>query len=260
MRAYVLRLLGGLSLSGLICLVALPSAAFAQSSTETEAGDVSEVDKDSTGPLRDRVRPVSGHVFLMKHRFELSPGVGISFKDAFFTKYSPGLMMSFHVAETVGIVLRGSYAFNKVSGAAQICETLGVNAGCREPTSDQLDLGGAYGRMGLIADLDLEWAPIYGKLAALSEAFLYFNMYLSLGPTAVMYGPSNNFTVGGNVGIGFRFFVTRWFCVRTELRDVIYNETRQGTGVAMAGESSIRNQLFLELGLSFFLPTDFEEK
>jgi outer membrane beta-barrel protein len=244
----------------LIGLLAAP--AFAQRS-EDEAGDVSEVDKDRSGPLRDRVAPVSGHLFLMKGRFEASVELGISMTDAFYTKYVPSLFLSYHFGETVGVSLRAGYAFNIVSGAAQICVNgSGGVRGCTVPSITTLDgnpdasgnptTTPGFGRIGLIGDLDLEWAPIYGKLALISEAFLHFNMYLGLGPSFVMHGISNAFTVGGNVHVGFRFFVNRFITVRTELRDVIYRDS--------SGAGSIRNQLMIDLGISFFLPTDFQRE
>src|SRR4051812_26761683 len=121
-----------LRLSLLIAL--LPLSAFAQKSEE-EAGDFSEADKDSAGPLRERVRPVSGHQFLMKGRFEASPGFGISIKDSFFAKYKPSLALTYHFNENIALGLRGGYNISLVSGAAQICST-GANGqrGCRVPT------------------------------------------------------------------------------------------------------------------------------
>jgi outer membrane beta-barrel protein len=250
----------------LLFAVFFAAPAFAQrEKAEEEAGDVSEVDKDRTGPLRDRVQPVSGHIFLMKGRFEASPEIGISFKDPFYTKYAPGLMVSFHFTETVGISLRASYAFSTVSGAAEIC-TNGANGapGCRTPTLAELDAGSGgvfpYGRMGLLADLALEWAPIYGKLATLAVLpflpfdDLHFNMYGGIGPAVMMYGPASTFTGGGNVHVGFRFFVNKFICVRTEIRDVVYYEQFS------SAQHSIRNQLMFDLGLSFFLPTNFERE
>ena len=100
-----------LRLSLLIAL--LPLAAFAQKSEE-EAGDVSEADKDAAGPLRERVRPVSGHQFLMKGRFEASPGLGISLKDAFFSKYTPTLALTYHFSEAIALSLRGGYGISIV--------------------------------------------------------------------------------------------------------------------------------------------------
>ncbi|MBK7861704.1 MAG: outer membrane beta-barrel domain-containing protein [Archangiaceae bacterium] len=242
---------------GLLVLAAAP--AFAQNKSEEEAGDVSEVDKDRTGPLRDRVRPVSGHLFLMKGRFEISPEIGFSFRDSFYTKYVPGLLLSFHFTEELGVSIRGGYAISTVASAAQICtnDENGVR-GCRSPTLEELDNGATdgtlpYGRMGLIADLNLEWAPLYGKLGTLAVLpfldMVHFNMYVSLGPAFMITGFANAFPLGGNIDVGFRFFVNRFITVRLELRDLIYYE-KQNTG-------SVRNQLMGDLGISFFLPTDF---
>lgn len=252
-----------LTLSLLALLAAAP--AFAEKS-EDEAGDTSEVDKDATGPLRDRIRPVSGHLFLMDGRFEVSPGVGISVRDAFFTKILLGGALTYHFTEQVALSVRGAYAVDIISGTAQICvpATQTTAASCRLPTFDELttDRSGAkvnkaWGLMTLLASLDLQWAPIYGKFSLISEKFLSFNMYGLIGPALVLYGPTNVITAGGNVGLGFRFFFNRFMTLRLELRDTIYNEVGDRAGTTV---NSVRNQLNLELGLSFFLPTSFGEQ
>ncbi len=240
-----------------LLMVLLPVAAFAQKSEE-EAGDVSEADKDAAGPLRERVRPVSGHQFLMKGRFEASPGLGLSVKDAFFTKWTPTLALTFHFSEMVALGLRGGYSISLVSGAAQICTTEASGGrGCRSPTQAELTSNNAFGQMSLNAGLELQLSPIYGKLGLVAEKFLEFNMYLALGPTFIMYGPANTPTVGANIGVGGRFFINKFLCVRLELRDVLYNESFQATDEALA-KSSFRNQLMGELGLSIFLPLGFD--
>lgn len=241
----------------LLVLALLPAAALAQKSEE-EAGDVSEADKDAAGPLRERVRPVSGHQFLMKGRFEMSPGIGLSVKDAFFTKYTPTLALTYHFTEAIAVGLRGGYSISVVSGAAQICttETSG-GRGCRPPTQTELTSNQAYGQNSVNAGLELQWSPIYGKLGLVAEKFLEFNMYLGLGPTFLMYGPSSSATVGGNIGVGGRFFINKFLCVRLELRDLIYNESFAATAEVLQ-KSSLRNQLMGELGLSIFLPLGFD--
>lgn len=245
MRALRLALLLGL----------VPFAALAQKSEE-EAGDTSEADKDAAGPLRERVRPVSGQVFLMKGRFELSPGLALSFKDAFFTKYTPLLALTYHLNDAFALSLHGAYNISVVSGAAQICTNgaEGTIRGCTPPTMQQLTAANAYGQMGLMAGLELQWSPIYGKIGLVAEKFLEFNMYAALGPSLVMYGPQNSATAGANLGIGFRFFINKFLCVRLELRDVIYSESF----AAPYAESSLRNQLMGEFGFSIFLPTAFD--
>ncbi|MGQ0505649.1 MAG: outer membrane beta-barrel domain-containing protein [Myxococcaceae bacterium] len=241
--------------------LALAAPAFAQSNQEDEAGDVSEVDKDALGPLKDRVRPVSGQFFLKRKRFEISPSFSLSLKDTFFTKYVAGLALTYHFSEAFAVNARFGYAFRAVSGAAQVCrpETSTTARGCAPPTLVQLD-GRAPGAVTLLAGADIEWAPIYGKISLVSSALLHFDMYAILGVSAVQYvgpvvgsTPSLNTTVGANVGVGARFFANRWFAVRTELRDLSYVEALSD------GTNSWRNQLMFELGFSFFLPTNFEE-
>jgi hypothetical protein len=53
-----------------------------------------------------------------------------------------------------------------------------------------------------------------------------------------------------------RFFLNRWLAVRAELRDLIYSES---VNVPTPNQSSLRNQLFFELGFSMFFPTAFSE-
>lgn len=237
----------------------LPTAALADSS-EDEAGDIAEVDKDRLGPLRDRIRPVSGHLFLKRHRFELSPELGISIKDAFYSKYAPGALLAYHFSDQLTLGARFNYNLSTVSGAAQICTDTGNNRGCRPPTKAELD-GRAPGQLKMVGGLEFQWAPIYGKISLLSEAFLHFDMYGILGPSYVQYagptatgvGSETVGTIGANVGIGFRFFCNRWLAVRTELRDLIYKENLQ------ANTSMVRGQIMVNLGISVFFPLNFSE-
>ena len=59
------------------------------------------MDRD-IGPLKDRIPPVSGHCFLMAGRFEIR-ALGLSFRDAFWTKYMVGATFTYHLTETIGL-------------------------------------------------------------------------------------------------------------------------------------------------------------
>jgi outer membrane beta-barrel protein len=250
----------------LLAALLVAPAAFADKA-EDEAGDVSEVDKDSAGPLRDRIRPVSGHLFLMDGRFEISPTVGVSVRDAFFTKVLLGAAFTYHFSDAFAASLRGGYTASLISGSAQICNPPnadnGQPPGCRPPTmaeltqrADGTPANKAYGLMTFVATVDLQWSPLYGKISLFAEKVLNFNMYGLIGPAVLMYGPgTGTVTVGGNVGVGLRFFINQWLTIRLELRDLIYNE--QGLEVNTT-KDSVRNQLMTELGFSMFFPTVFE--
>ncbi|NOK19210.1 outer membrane beta-barrel domain-containing protein [Corallococcus carmarthensis] len=236
------------------------------SSQEEEAGDVSEVDKDALGPLRERIRPVSGHMFLKQGRFEISPSASITIRDAFYKKYIFGGTVTYFPMETLGVGLRGGYALNSVAGSAQICTFTpgegGDTRGCRAPSKGELD-GYAPGQMSLMGGVDVQWAPIYGKLSLLAEKFVHFDMYGVVGGSVIQYkgpatgpdgapiaGSKSYLTGGGNVGVGLRFFFNRWMTLRTELRDLIYVEKGRDPT-----PNYLRNQIMFELGLSFFFPS-----
>lgn len=230
----------------------------------TEAGDTAAVDRD-IGPLKERVPPVTGHTFLMARRFELAPTVSISFRDAFWSKYVLGLTATYHFNETLALALRGGYAITSISGAAQICP---AGEACRKPTFEELD-GRGPGQIKLVTGLDFEWAPLYGKISLLAEGFAHFNLYLIGGPVALQYqapkdgtnvqGSEAAWAVGGEAGLGMRFIFNRWMALRFELRDVIYREKTKGATETTGASYQVRNQLFFDIGLSFFFPGNFSE-
>ncbi|MCL2012662.1 MAG: outer membrane beta-barrel domain-containing protein [Cystobacterineae bacterium] len=216
---------------------------------EEEAGDISEIDKDAKGPLRERIRPVSGQLFKLDGRFEVSPGIALSLRDAFFKKYVLGGLIAYHFTEELGIAFRGGYALSSISGSTQVCEP----TGCRKPTRQQLEASRAYGNIRFMGDLELQWAPVYGKISLSAEAFLPFKLYVFIGPGMVSYGPKGQLkhSFGGTAGLGFRFVATRFLAVRMELRDFLYQESN-------GNERFVRNQLMFDFGLSFFFPTGFD--
>lgn len=231
---------------------------------ENDAGDVAEVDKDRVGPLRERIRPVSGHLFRKKGRFELSPSASLSIKDAFFTKYMLGASLTYHPWETFGFGAHFNYAFPVVSGAAQVCNrdpTAGA-VGCRSATMSELD-GRAPGQINLIAGLEGQWAPLYGKFSLFSESFIHFDIYALGGVALVRYagpaangiGSSTQNTIGGNGGVGLRLFFNRWLTLRSELRDLVYREN-----VLPSPATQLRQQIVFELGFSMFFPTVFTDQ
>jgi outer membrane beta-barrel protein len=248
-----------------LALLALAPVARAQQdlAPASEAGDTAAVDRD-IGPLKDRIPPVTGHTFVMARRFEIAPTFSLSFRDAFWSKYVVGATATYHFTETIGLALRGGYAFTSVSGSAQICPP---NEPCRSPTKEELD-GKGPGQIKLITALDFEWAPLYGKISFLAEGFAHFNMYLIAGPTAIQYqapkdgnvsGSDAKWAVGGEVGLGMRFIFNRWMALRFELRDAIYREKTKGATETTGASYQVRNQLFFDIGLSFFFPSTVTE-
>jgi outer membrane beta-barrel protein len=262
-----------------LLLVLLPVAALAQTATppptpsqpapaqppDVEAGDTGSLDRD-VGPLKDRIPPVVRHVFLLKQRWELVPSVAFSFRDPFFTKYVFELSLTYNFNDTLGAMVRAGYAVDTVSGSAQIC-TVNVEAGgtrgCRSPTYDEVN-GKGTGQINFLGAVDVQWTPIYGKFNLFAEWVLHFDLYGILGPAFISYkgppasgqtGSASDFTVGGEVGIGMRFFFNKWMTLRLELRDDIYGEKSP----TPSGGTAVQNQLFIDVGIGFFFPTNFHD-
>lgn len=247
-----------------LLLLLAPAAARAQ---DEEGSDVGAIDREA-GPLRDRIKPVSGHLFLKTGRVEVSPAASVSVRDAFFTKFGFGGSLTYHFTETLALGARVAYAIDTISSSAQICtvDPADRSRTCRSPTYAELD-GVAPGQITLLGGVDFQWAPIYGKLSVVAEQFLHFDIYAILGGSAVMYrGPPES--VGAsplvrlapalNAGAGMRFFLNRWITVRGELRDLVYSETIVVDPVN-GNVNSLRNQLVFELGVSLFFPPTFTE-
>ena len=241
-------------------LAVVPTARAQDVAPSSEAGDTASADRD-IGPLKDRIPPVTGHTFLMAKRFEFAPTVSFSFRDAFWSKYVLGATATYHFTETLGLGLRAGYAIKTVSGGAQICVP---GQACRSPTKEELD-GKGPGQINLVTALDFEWAPLYGKISFLAEGFAHFPS--SGGPDLVQYrrrstplpGSAGAWSVGGEVGLGMRFIFNRWMALRFELRDGIYREKTVGATESSGAQYQLRNQLFFDIGLSFFFPGNFTE-
>lgn len=230
------------------------TAASAESSDASDDDSQAAPEKTAHQTLADRIRPVSGAVFTRKGRSELEPLINVSLNDAFFQKYMFGLKFAYHATESVAIELSGAFALNTTAGTINKCS----DASCAAPTGD--DLKGTPGKLGLVAGLDVMWAPLYGKLNLAGEKVLHFDTFGLVGLDAVQYqqpalGPNDDatsaFTFGGHFGVGQHFVFNQWSALRVQFCDYIYSGQRAVNGEA---KSHLENQLMLEVGVSFFFP------
>ncbi|AKU91312.1 outer membrane beta-barrel domain-containing protein [Vulgatibacter incomptus] len=204
--------------------------------------------------LDERIRPVSGHLFLKDGRHEISPTIAISLGDPFYSKTLFGLRYAYHLDEKWMLGLNASWATSSPSGAVSRCDSSGQ--GCRLPTKEELVR--APGDFGILAGVDASWAPLYGKISVLAESVLHFDTYFLAGAGVIesKVAPPGGSEVEAkflpeiHLGVGQRYVLSRWAALRLEIRDVIYRVEIQGkTGK----EQSTQNQLLFGVGLSFFL-------
>jgi len=244
--------------------LAAPQAAFADEAADRDAQAEARADearaKEVQAPanldLDERIKPVSGRMFSKDGRHELSPTLGMSIGDAFFSKYLVGLRYAYHLDEKWSVGLNGMYAAASTpSGAVTRCDSSGQN--CELPTKD--DLVRTPGDMGFVGSVDVSWAPLYGKVSLLAQKVLHFDTYGVIGAGLVesKIAPVGSSTVESqmqpalHLGIGQRYFISKNATLRFEIRDVLYQLEVQGKTAAR--EKDLQNQLLFTIGLSWFL-------
>jgi len=244
------------------CLLVLASALLVAASARADEDTLQEAMRDaqarSAEPTPDldldrRILPVSGKLLQKAGRQELSPTVGLSLGDPFYTKYLVGLRYAYHIGEQWSVGIGGFWAESTPSGAVTRCDSRGL--GCRLPT--EKDLVRTPGDFAFVAGADVSWAPLYGKISVLAESVLHFDTYVALGGGVLQtrHMPPNttrveeNLAPHGSIAVGQRFYLSRTATLRVELRDLVYPMELQGRS---GPEKSLQNQLLFTLGLSLF--------
>lgn len=235
--------LGALALAAAL---AGPAPAHAQSKSDAFAG---------------KIPPIAGQLYRKAGRLEVTLTGNLSLNDAFFAKYFGGLKLGWHLTEFLSVSVHGAAGMARETGSAVLCPT---NAGCRDATDAQLFQ--VPGKIEYLAGLEVAWSPVYGKLNVLSEKVAHFDLSLLGGVDWIGHReavgaeeaalleasggtPATVATVGGHVGLGARLFLAEWIALRLEVKDYLYR-----ADVPNNGGKGLQNQLFTELGLSFFLP------
>lgn len=240
-------------LSVLVALASVPAFSAAEQEPARE-GSEEEDRRDLRGDeLRERIPAVTGHLFRKGGRHELSPVANISVADAFSRKYIGALAYTLHLREHFAVTARAGYTLaSRHSGTVQVCPE---PTDCRPPTSEELAT--LPGQLELVAGLQAELSPVYGKINLIAERVLHFDLYVTAGLGACSYSlrklgeDESGISPALMLGLGQRYFLNQWLALRLELLDVMY---LQPTGKR---NRQLRNEFLFTIGASFFFPTSF---
>jgi outer membrane beta-barrel protein len=213
-----------------------------------------------------KIPPVSGALFRKAGRVELTVTGNLSLDDAFYRKYFGGLKLGYHLTEHWAVSGQVATGMSAQTGSAVVCPS---NGGCTDAKDWQLFQ--VPGNIKMITGLELAWSPVYGKLNVFSERVAHLDLSLLAGADLISREaivsasdaellraagkrPDLVMTPGGHVGLGVRIFFAEWVAARLEVKDYVYQVSvpnwREGSGA----RKDVVNQLFTELGLSFFFP------
>jgi len=201
------------------------------------AADANPAERDITQD--DRVKSVQRKLYLKTHRFEITPMISASVNDPFYTKWGGILRVGYYLADTLAVVGRGS-----------ILQTMPTDDVRLAKRTFQSRIN--YSIPEWLGMADLEWSPIYGKVAFLNS-ILHFDAYLLAGAGAVNVAAADaqagRPTVAGDLGIGLRFVTRDWLAVTVSVINTIYVDTPSGTTMG-----ATQNMLTANAGISIFFP------
>ncbi|MEE2903416.1 MAG: outer membrane beta-barrel domain-containing protein [Myxococcota bacterium] len=207
-------------------------------SESTEDQDKILKDKKARPKLADRIKSVQRKAFLKKKRVELFPFFAMNLNDPFYQHFVGGAALAFHLKDSFALELKGGAVVGTISQDAVKLVRVNEGAICEDCP-----------QMKYHIDANLGWAPIYGKISLLGESIIHFDTYFTAGLGAFATDSGMNPAV--NFGIGQRYFLNDWLVGRVEIRDYVFNDSRDQI-------SDLQNVLMLSLSLSGFFPTSFQ--
>lgn len=245
--------------------------------------DASEVDADAPtdGAATDEasagdadiqtIYVAQGKQTLVGGRFELSPQIAQSVNDR-FTSHT-GLLLSgiYHLKENVAFELSvGSFFWwDDPGGAGDKGPRLGgrdtdMTIEIRQKERLAPELVQLY-RLTWLTTADLQWSPIYGKVAVQGMQLGQFNVYLSVGAGVTglqlenqqdlqtYYPLPNSVSLTTTFGGGLRFYFGDFFGVRFEVRDYVnaLSVLQQDVPSEPFSTFDVTNTVLAQLGVSF---------
>ena len=203
----------------------------------TKKSDNPAVERDTTQD--DRVKSVQRKLYTKRGRFELAPSFIINVNDAYYTKMGGAIRAAFYPHDSLAISARFSLM--------QTLPTDDVRTAKRNLNSRIFFSVPIWSVMG-----DIEWSPIYGKVA-MFNSILHLDGYL-VGGGGVVYtetsgAPGRTVNPAFDLGLGLRFVVKDFIAVNVALINTTYVDTPTGTTKGVT-----QNLMLVNAGLSIFFP------
>jgi outer membrane beta-barrel protein len=185
---------------------------------------------------QDRVKSIQRKVYLKRNRFELAPFITLSVNDPYYVKFGGTLRAAYYLADTLAVSVRGTYW--------QTVPTDDVRTAKRTFQSRIF-----FSEPIWMALADIEWSPLYGKVAV-GNSILHLDGYLLAGLGTVVTDASTKLgRPAADMGIGLRFVVKDYLAINVAAINTTYVDTPAGTT-----KGATQNMFTLNAGVSIFFP------
>jgi outer membrane beta-barrel protein len=254
--------------------------AAAEETPPTAPGDAVEAAAPPVekAPTEETIFVVQGKEVLVGGRFELAPQLATSLADEFTSHSGIFLSAIYHLKENVAVEAVGGVTLSYENGGVRLGgHDSDLTTEIRELERLEPERANLYQYPWLVA-ADLQWSPLYGKVA-LQDAFLgQFNLYLSVGLGVVGLqmqertgAARKNLELNKTLGVlptmalttsfggGLRFYFTEHIGVRAEVRDyvtslgAVANDTASSSYIKDAIDTTfgVNNLILAQVGVSF---------
>ncbi len=219
--------------------------------------------------IRSReIYAVQQQYVIKAQRFEIMPYFAVTMNDQFVNHDAPGLALNYYITQVLAVGVNGNWY-----------DGLNADSDFNFQNRREAHVAVPLNIYQFSADLNFTYVPMYGKFAGFGDFIFHYDAYIDGGLGIIrtkpipIIDPDNrsfpdwNTLLNFDVGIGFRIFFNRWVAAILEVRDLIYSEKIERLTIDSNPSDKtkwydegthITNNVQLQVGLSFFLPTSFE--
>ena len=189
----------------------------------------------------ERVWVLQRRPFLKSDRFELNTHLGRNINDPLIDFYTAGGQLNYYLNEQMAIGLRGTYTLNTETRAF-------------DTVVQDYQVFPQISRPIWSSSLNFQYVPVYGKFSLFKTWLFPWELSVrgGLGWLQTFIDGHVLVTLGANQ----QFFLNRWLAFNIDLDYQVFSEVTSPN----ATESTLLNNLILGVGLSIYLPLDFEYK
>ncbi len=220
--------------------------------------------------IRSReIYAVQQQYVIKAQRLEIMPYFAVTLNDQFVSHDAPGLALNYYITQVLAVGVNGNWY-----------DGLNADEDFNFQNRREAHVAVPLNNYQMSADLNFTYVPMYGKFAGFGDFIFHYDAFIEGGLGIIrtkpipIIDPDNrsfpdwNTLVNFDVGIGFRIFFNRWLAAIIEVRDLIYSEKIEALNISPTDPTNpntwydngthLTNDVQLQVGLSFFLPTSFE--